>query len=97
VEADKTDMRKNTEFQHQMYGLVDSRTVPALYIDQEVLRNQYMVHTHNENAICACQMSTHFSIQEIWPHKCAVQVLEVLKEASLTFCGWCFECRDFAS
>lgn len=42
-----------------------------------------------------CQHTS--SIQEIWPHKCAVQVLEVLKEASLTFCGWCFECRDFAS
>jgi hypothetical protein len=34
-----------------------------------------------------CQHTS--SLQEIWPHKCAVQVLEVLKEASLTFCGWC--------
>jgi len=43
-----------------MYGLVDSRTVPALHIGQAVLRNQYKMHTHTKKAICACHMSTHF-------------------------------------
>jgi hypothetical protein len=43
-----------------MYGFVDSRTVPALYIGQAVLRNQYTVHTLSKNGICACQMSTYY-------------------------------------
>jgi hypothetical protein len=36
-------------------------------------------------------------MHEIGPHKCAVKVPEILKEAYLTFYDWCFECRDFAS
>jgi hypothetical protein len=43
-----------------MYAFVNSRTVPALYIGQAVVRNQYMVHTLGKNAIRACQMSTYY-------------------------------------